>query len=56
MPLDENWVRAHKAHRLTPAMAAGLISTPMEMIDLVAMIDAQNQLPTKRGPYRKRAA
>jgi len=53
---NENWVRAHKAHRLTPAMAAGLISTPMEMIDLVAMIDAQNQLPTKRGPYRKRAA
>jgi IS1 family transposase len=35
-----NWVRAHKAHKLTPAMAAGLIKSPMEMIDLVNMIDA----------------
>ncbi len=51
-----NWVRAHKAHRLTPAMAAGLASSPMEMADLIAMIDATNQLPAKRGPYKKRAA
>ena len=51
-----NWVRTHKAHRLTPAMAAGLTSSPMEMADLVAMIDAANPLSTKRGPYRKRAA
>lgn len=38
-----NWVRLHKAHRLTPAMAAGLAKGPMEMTDLVAMIDAQER-------------
>jgi IS1 family transposase len=51
-----NWVRAHKAHRLTPAMAAGLTSSPMEMADLVAMIDASNTAPKKRGLYKKRVA
>jgi hypothetical protein len=50
-----NWVRTHKAHRLTPTMAAGLTSSPMEMSDLVAMIDTANPAPAKRGPYRKRA-
>jgi hypothetical protein len=36
-----NWVRSHKAHKLTPAMAAGLTASPMEMADLVEMIDAR---------------
>lgn len=36
-----NWVRSHKAHKLTPAMAAGLTSSPMEMAQLVDMIDAR---------------
>ena len=36
-----NWVRIHKTHKLTPAMAAGLISSPMEMSQLVEMIDAR---------------
>jgi IS1 family transposase len=36
-----NWVRSHKSlNKLTPAMAAGLATSPMEMSDLVAMIDA----------------
>jgi hypothetical protein len=30
---------SHKAHKLTPAMAAGLTTSPMEMADLVAMMD-----------------
>ena len=51
-----NWVRQHKAHRLTPAMAAGLTSSPMEMADLIAIIEAANATSTKRGPYKKRAA
>ena len=35
-----NWVRIHKAHRTTPAMAAGLTTKLWEMADLVRMIDA----------------
>ena len=35
-----NWVRSHKAHKLTPAMAAGLTTRTFDMADLVAMIDA----------------
>jgi IS1 family transposase len=38
-----NWVRSHKAHKLTPAMAAGLASSPMEMSQLVEMIDKHEQ-------------
>lgn len=30
-PPPDNWVRTHKAHGLTPAMAAGRTSSPMEM-------------------------
>ena len=36
-----NWVRSHKAHKLTPAMAAGLTPVTLDMADLVAMIDAR---------------
>jgi hypothetical protein len=45
-----NWVRSHKAHKLTPAMAAGLTTSPMEIADLVAMLDARElaQLSAKR--------
>jgi hypothetical protein len=28
----------------------------MEMADLVAMIDAANPVPAKRGPYKKRVS
>jgi IS1 family transposase len=38
-----NWIRTHKAHRLTPAMAAGLAVSPMEMNQLVEMIDVQER-------------
>jgi hypothetical protein len=34
-----NWVRIHKAHRQTRAMAAGLTDKLMEMEDIVALID-----------------
>jgi hypothetical protein len=32
-----------KAHKLTPAMAAGLTSSPMELGDLVQLIDVREQ-------------
>jgi len=35
-----NWCRLHKAHKITPAMAAGLTDTVMDMSDVVALIDA----------------
>jgi hypothetical protein len=50
-----NGPSTHKAHRLTPAMAADLTPSPMEIADLVAMIDAANPVAIKRGPYKKRA-
>jgi hypothetical protein len=34
-----NWVRIHKAHKLTPAMAARITDKLMEMKDIVALID-----------------
>ena len=39
-----NWVRSHKAHKLTPAMAAGLTTSPMEKADLVAMVDTRESM------------
>jgi hypothetical protein len=34
-----NWVRTHKAHKLTPAMASGLTDKLMDMADVVKLID-----------------
>ena len=34
-----NWVRIHKAHKLTPAMAAGLTDKLIEMRDIVNLMD-----------------
>lgn len=46
-----NWVRIHKAHKLSPAMAAGLTDKLMEMKDIVALIDDAEMKATiqKRG-------
>lgn len=35
-----NFIRQHKALRMTPAMAAGIINEPMSMEDVVSLIDA----------------
>lgn len=42
-----NWIRKHKAHGQTPAMAAGLADKPMLMADLVEVLDAREQPPPK---------
>jgi IS1 family transposase len=34
-----NWIRTHKAHRVTPAMAAGLTDKPMDLVDVTRLID-----------------
>ncbi|MCA1838344.1 MAG: DDE-type integrase/transposase/recombinase [Actinobacteria bacterium] len=52
-----NFVRIHKSLRVTPAMAAGVSDRLWEIGDIVALIEkAERSLPTKRGPYKKRAA
>jgi len=49
-----NFVRMHKTLRMSPAMAAGVETRLWDMADVVALIDAREVAPKKRGPYRKR--
>ena len=49
-----NYCRTHKTLRMTPAMAAGLLSRPWEVEDLVALVEAAEEAPKKRGPYKPR--
>jgi hypothetical protein len=39
-----SWVRTHKTVRITPAMAASIASSPMEMAQICEMIDAQEKV------------
>jgi len=48
-----NYVRQHKAHKLSPAMAAGLTDKLMDMADLVVMIDEREE-EQKRAAIRAR--
>jgi IS1 family transposase len=41
-----NWIRTHKAHRVTPAMAAGLTERLMDMADVARLIDDAEMLAT----------
>lgn len=49
-----NLVKVHKTLRMTPAMAAGVTDKLWEMADLVAVLEATEQAPKQRGPYKKR--
>jgi len=51
-----NFVKLHKAHKLTPAMAAGVADRLMDMGDVVDMIDARAPKPQRPATYRKRGA
>jgi hypothetical protein len=48
--------RLHKAHKLTPAMAAGITDKLWSVEDIVALVEAREPKPAKRGPYKKRIA
>ncbi len=50
-----NFVRIHKTLRVTPAMAAGLTDRLWSMEDVVALVDARETAPAKRGSYKPRA-
>ncbi|MGB0909086.1 MAG: IS1 family transposase [Nitrospirales bacterium] len=47
-----NFVKIHKTLRVTPAMASGISQKLWSMDDIVALMDA-NEVPKKRGPYKK---
>src|SRR5271169_3206123 len=49
-------IGAVKAHRLSPAMAAGLTDKLLSMSDLAEMVDAAQPKSGKRGPYKKQEA
>ena len=50
-----NFVRIHKTLKMTPAMAAGVTDKLMSLEDIVALIDAREEAPKKRGSYKKKA-
>jgi hypothetical protein len=47
-----NFVRMHKAHKLSPAMAARLSDRPWSMDDIVALIDARVPKPGPAAPTK----
>jgi hypothetical protein len=49
-----NFVKIHKAIRVTPAMEAERSETPMDFEGIVALIDVAAPTPGPRGPYKKR--
>src|ERR1700724_3846247 len=49
-----NFVRIHKTLRMTPAMAGGISDRLCSVDDIVALIDATESEPKKRGPYKPR--
>ena len=50
-----NFVRQHKAHKLSPAMAAGITDRLWSMEDIAERIDVRVNQPKVRGPYKKRS-
>ena len=48
-----NFLRIHKTLCMSPAMAAGLSKTLLDMADIVAMMDAAEGPAKKRGAYKK---
>lgn len=51
-----NFGRIHKTLRVTPAMAAGVTDRLWEIDDIVALVEAAEPVPGKRGPYKKQGA
>lgn len=49
-----NFVRSHKTLRMTPAMAAGVSDRLWSIEDIVALVDAREPPPAKRGTYKPR--
>lgn len=48
-----NFCRIHKAHKVSPAMAAGVTDTLHDIKWIVGLIDARAPKPGPRGPYKR---
>jgi IS1 family transposase len=51
-----NFVRIHRTLRMSPAMAAGVSDRLWEIGDIVALVEATDAKPGKRGSYKKSVA
>ncbi len=51
-----NFVRIHKSLKVSSAMAAGLTDKLWGWEEVIALIDAKQDAPKKRGPYKKKVA
>jgi len=51
-----NFVRIHKSLKVSPAMAAGLTDKLWNWEEVITLIDAKQEAPKKRGPYKKKIA
>jgi hypothetical protein len=49
-----NFARQHKAHRLSPAMAAGITDRLWSVEDIAELVEAAAPKPRPRGPYGRR--
>lgn len=49
-----NFVRIYGKLRTSPALAAGLKGKLLEVADTVALVEAADAMPTKRGTYKSR--
>jgi hypothetical protein len=51
-----NFVRILKSLKVSPTMAAGLTDRLWGWEEVIALIDAKQTAPKKRGPYKKKVA
>jgi IS1 family transposase len=49
-----NFVRIHQSLRISPAMAAKVSEKLWSLEDMAALVEANEQAPKKRGPYKKK--
>lgn len=49
-----NFVRVHQKLRMSPAMAAGVTNRLWEIADIAALVEASEEAPKARGPYKKK--
>jgi hypothetical protein len=49
-----NFVKIHKAHRMSPAMAAGVADRLWSLEDIAELVEAAAPKPGPRGRYKQR--